>query len=204
MALVIACALLSVPVLAICCVYFFRKRPRLDAALPRGAGAAVPQLSDAQPLETTENIRIRIPLATELITALPVALLIAFSLMLASIDGVHSGRSLTVFSIAMGALLALMITLDRWFGVALTPQGADVHNFRARRLAWGAVHAVTQETRFGSRRVVLWTEGGYRIPLRAPVMALPNVGRGRFDRDFDTIGQWWLVHRWGPDPATTL
>jgi hypothetical protein len=47
----------------------------------------------------------------------------------------------------------------------------------------------------------LWIEGGYRVPLRAPVMALPGVGRRRFEQDFHTIGRWWLAHRSGPVEA---
>jgi hypothetical protein len=85
-----------------------------------------------------------------------------------------------------------------WFGVNLTPTHAVVNSIRRDRVSWGRVQAVVEEPFLGGRRVVLWTDEGRRIPLRAPIVDFTSVGARRFDRDFHTIGQWWLQHR-GPD-----
>lgn len=104
-----------------------------------------------------------------------------------------------------GPMLAVAFAAEfvafRWFGVTLTSTDAIVHNLRRRRVPWSAIQGVTQESVLGARRVLLWTSGSERIPLRAPTTFL-GLGGKRFDEEFHAIGRWWLEHRgpgWAPD-----
>ena len=199
---------LVLPIGLVCSgIYFLRVRPRLIAATPRLIAQPYEQavwqlmLAGPVPASSPNSVRIRIPREVNVLSALLALLALAFNLVLGSIDQAYSDRRLAALSIGLGALLVLMIALGMWVGITLTPEGVLVHNIRRRRLAWNLIEAVTEEPRFGSRRVVLWIEGGYRVPLRAPVMALPGVGRRRFEQDFHTIGRWWLAHGAGSGQA---
>jgi hypothetical protein len=180
--------------------YFLRVRPRLTATersrtLQRLRHAA-PQLPVDRPADLpASSIKIRIPLAVNLITQLPLVILCASNAVLSTLS---DNGNVTALLITWCVLLVVGTALDAWFGITLTTEAAVVQNLRRHRVAWSAVLAVIEEPRLGSRRVVLWTEGGRRIVLRAPVTVLPGIGRRRFERDLDTIFLWWITHRLMP------
>lgn len=100
----------------------------------------------------------------------------------------------------MICLVSLEILLLRRLGVTLTPREARVHNLRRRVVPWSEVQAVVPDTELWTRRVVLITETGERIGLRAPT-SYWGMNRAGYERDYHRIGQWWLAHRgvdWTP------
>lgn len=110
-----------------------------------------------------------------------------------------------VLGVALLLVFGATVARSCWsVGVTLTPAHAVVHGYlHNRRVAWSEVRAVTQEPWATDRQVVLWTPDG-PVRLRAPSTVL-GLGRTRFERDFHTIGQWWLAHRgadWRPAPAS--
>ena len=108
----------------------------------------------------------------------------------------HADGWLPLSCLLVVAFMAVL--LHRRGGTTLTPTEVRVNNSRRKRIPWARVQAISDEWYLGSKRVILWTDDGQRIPLHAPVTLLGNVGRWRFDRDFHRIGYWWLAHR-GPD-----
>jgi len=80
--------------------------------------------------------------------------------------------------------------------VTLTPEG--LRSWPARRqVRWADVPTVTVARSFGGRQVIVWVDGQRRVVL-SPSRSWGRFGDDRFDRDFHTIGRWWLAHR-GPD-----
>ena len=90
-------------------------------------------------------------------------------------------------------IFALALVQGWWFGVTLTTTEARVHNLRRRVIRWDDVRAVTVESLFGTRTVVLHEERR-RTRLRAPSTG-PLAWDRRFEEKYHTIGQWWLTHR---------
>jgi hypothetical protein len=181
--------------------YFLRIRPRLTAvqrelsaaSWPNAvAGAGYVGSDHSHPTlgPHGEKVRIRLSLYTRFIPTLG---LIPLSTTLFQSPGGHP------YLVGLwGCVVISELLLIARFGIDLTPTDAVVYNLRRRRIAWRQIQAVTQERYAGCRRVVLWTDTADRIELRAPSLDIIPLGRGRFERDFHTIGRWWLQHR-GPD-----
>ena len=189
-------------------IYFFRVRPRLRAAQVRletsrwasaehrlGAFAAG---GDAEQFVASE-VRLRMPVYARIVFVVPLLLLLAQYLWLGSF---HAEAAPAIQVAIILVLVALLFGLNSWFGITLTPAMAVVHNLRRRQLPWSDIVAVTQQSNFGSRRVVLWTNDGRRTALRTPIMAFPGLGRRAFDHDYHLIGRWWLAHGATPPSAS--
>jgi hypothetical protein len=144
-------------------------------------------------------IRFRQPIAQVALSGV-VCLPILFDLLSPRPDGYH--RSTTEIVVLVVVLLTVLsaAAFSRTFGVILDPEVARVNGLRRQVVPWRRVQAVSTESMLGTRRVVLWTDDGGRIPLRAPTA---TIFGGRFDVKFHQIGQWWLAHRgadWKPVP----
>jgi hypothetical protein len=191
-------------------IYFFRVRPRLRAAqlrleISRWSSAEHEAGTFAADVETAEqgvgsSVRLRMPVYARVIFVVPLMVIVAEQIWLGSLQA-DSAPAVHFTIIVM--LVALLFGLNCWFGITLTPVMAVVHNVRRRQLPWSEIVAVTQQSYFGSRRVVLWTNDGRRTALRVPIMAFPGLGRRRFDHDYHLIGRWWLAHRGTASSATT-
>ena len=177
-------------------LYFVRVRPRLVRARGESLPAYRPDLSvPLPPHDDDRPIRIRLPIAFTVVQILLLDLVLSWELL-------GSGRrhlSLYLAYVLTYTLISLL--MQRRFGITLTRGEAVVRGLTTRRIPWTSVVGVTQDATFGGRRVVLWREGGRRTALRAPCMVFPGLGRARYERDFHTIGQWWLRHRSAPPPA---
>lgn len=90
-------------------------------------------------------------------------------------------------------LMLLAVWQSRRWGVVLTPTEARVYVLRRRVIRWSDVRAVTWETSFGARSVVLH-EANRRTSLRAPCTGFLAWDRN-FEAKYHTIEQWWLTHR---------
>jgi hypothetical protein len=88
----------------------------------------------------------------------------------------------------------------RTFGTDLTSESAINRGLRRRVIPWQEVQAVVHHRRLGTWGVRLILENGKPVTLRAPTTYW-GIGAVTYDRDFDRIGLWWLVHRgesWRP------
>ena len=109
--------------------------------------------------------------------------------------GHFGGWQLTSYVVI--ALTAGVIA-NRAIGVTLTSAALRFGKVRRRHIPWADIQAISYDSYLTSRRVIVWTADGHRIPLPAPSTVVFWLGRGRFDRGYHRIGQWWLDHR-GPD-----
>jgi hypothetical protein len=94
-------------------------------------------------------------------------------------------------------LSCFSVGLALWFrtsGVDLTPESANIRDFRRRSIPWQQVQAVLRDDRQVSLRVRLILEDGKHVTLQAPT-AVWGLGGAQFERDFQRIGQWWVAHR---------
>jgi hypothetical protein len=181
--------------------YFLRVRPRLVAAqvsLERTRWSTTPSYAADASGELDQvagsSVRLRMPVYARVVSLIPALTFVVLQLWVRPAhDPDSTGRaiSLTILLIFAAAIFGL----NSWLGVTLTPGAAVVHSFRRRHLRWSAVVAVTKQSYFGTRRVLLWTADGQRTALRAPTTAFPGVGRRPFDHDYHVIGRWWLAHR---------
>jgi hypothetical protein len=188
--------------------YFFRVRPRLLAAqlrleTSRWSSAEFDARTFAADVEAEQavgsSVRLRMPVYARIVLVVPLLLILAEQIWLGSSQA-GSARAIQLAIMLM--LVALLFGLNSWFGITLTPVMAVVHNVRRRQLRWSDIAAVTQQSFFGSRRVVLWTNDGRRTALRVPIMAFPGLVRRPFDHDYHLIGRWWLAHR-GATPSAS-
>jgi hypothetical protein len=104
------------------------------------------------------------------------------------------------FYVILGSIMLVEAWWLATFGVDLTPELARIRGLRRRNVPWNDVQAVIPCERFGSRVVQLILENGESVMMRAPSTSL-GVGRARYERDYNRIGQWWLAHRgesWRP------
>jgi hypothetical protein len=88
----------------------------------------------------------------------------------------------------------------RTFKVELTPESANLHNLRHRRVRWQEVQAVVSYHRLGAWVVRLIPESGKPVTLRAPTSVF-GFGRPQYELDFYRIEQWWLAHRGESGPG---
>jgi hypothetical protein len=115
--------------------------------------------------------------------------------------GIATGFWLFYFDMAIWLLVG---GANSWFGINLTPTVAVVHGFRRRRIPWPQIQGVAPEPFMGGWRVVLSTNTGKRIPLRAPIIDLFGTNKRGFHNGFHTIGQWWLQHGGGTEARANL
>lgn len=97
------------------------------------------------------------------------------------------------------AIVAQALWALNW-GVDLTPESANLRGIRRRSIPWQEVQAVVRYGPSGSLMVKLILEDGKHVRVPAP-RGVWGFGGAGFDRDFERIGQGWLVHRgesWGP------
>jgi hypothetical protein len=106
----------------------------------------------------------------------------------------HQVVLFNAIAIPVAVVLAILVMLQtRWFGTTLTPSAAHVHNLRRRTILWSDVRAVTTQTVFGSRVVVLHEENR-SARLRAQITGFLIRDR-HFEEKYHAVGQWWLDHR---------
>ena len=138
-------------------------------------------------------MRLRASLFVSVATLLPLALPLAW---IAS--RTHPPSNLPAAAwVSYLAIALAFLAVDHWYGITLTPDEAVIHSLGNTRIRWANVQGITQESYAGVRRIIVWTDDGRRVRLRAPVMPFPRIGRRKFDEAFHTIGRWWLAHR-GP------
>jgi hypothetical protein len=105
-------------------------------------------------------------------------------------DALSGGLIATLLCLWLAA-----VAMQFWFGVDLRATDVVVNSIRYRRIPWGQIQAVTQESFMGGRPVVLWTVAGQSVPLRAPFVDFTGIGAETFERRFHVIGRWWLDRR---------
>jgi hypothetical protein len=103
------------------------------------------------------------------------------------------------FPLVVGGVFVLEALLIRSFGLDLTPESANVHGLRRRRVPWSQIQAVLCYRAMGADRVALVLDSGERVVLRMPATYWGSgpATAARYQEDFHRLGQWWLAHR-GP------
>jgi len=98
----------------------------------------------------------------------------------------------------VGANLVLPFVSAFWvrsLGVYLTPEAAVIRGWRRRRVPWPQVQSVvSQVSPNGTSAVQLILENDDPVVLPFP-KTLWRKGDAIYDRDFQSIDQWWLAHR---------
>jgi hypothetical protein len=115
----------------------------------------------------------------------------------ASVDGLSQG-TLAFFTV----MTCLSLWAERSKSLRLGPGALTLRTgLRVRRLAATDVAAVTLERYAGSRMVTLWTRDGkaHRVGAAGRTRGLV---RESFDRDWHTVGSWWLANGGDPRPHT--
>jgi hypothetical protein len=139
-------------------------------------------------------IKIRAPMLLRVIAIVSLTALAIFNIVIFYAEHRRHPDGLAVFLwVFVAVTAAVTIAAQSWFGINLTETEAVVNNLRRRRLPWCDIAAVTQEPFMGGTRVVLWTIGGDRVPLRSPLVDMTGIGRRRFESDFQVIGRWWTT-----------
>ncbi|MDX6256268.1 MAG: hypothetical protein QOJ11_2602 [Frankiales bacterium] len=113
----------------------------------------------------------------------------------APIDGLSQG-TLAFFT----AMTCLSLWAERSKSLRLGPGTLTLRTgLRVRRLAVADVAAVTLERYAGARMVTLWTRDGkaHRVGAAGRTRGLV---RESFDRDWHTVGSWWLANGGDPRP----
>lgn len=186
-------------------MYYFRIRPRVVAATSDIAverrPIRVPSLpvvpADSDP--QVERLAIRLSWVVAATGALaPVAgYAIGFALVGASTGFAQlpPWELLAVYGCVVVIVVAVSIAA---FGVTLTPNDLVMRGIVRRRVPWSEVVAITEERKFGTRYVRLWTRSGRNRRLRAP-FAQFGVGHRRFESDFAMLERWWMRNT----PGTT-
>jgi len=140
---------------------------------------------------TQADVRFRPPLGSSV-------LLLAVGVVVAADSGFASP-----YRLPEALLAVVLVATALWvstFGVVLTPELVRVAGVRRQVISWARVQAVLEVVRYGEHQVQLILVDGTDARLRAPSTVLGGRRAAQFDRDFNTIGQWWLDHR-GPDWA---